>query len=167
MGECFLYGNGFPGPYNGDVSTSIVKGVLKKGYTDGGAIANLVPENVANGINIGGIVGSHGKSYSGSIKYDHVGSKLDSYTFSGLSFKPRFIAVQIEKRSYFQTFFCDGLITYWTWGGGGYGAGGVTKYNSYNGVFQVSFTNTGFEVRNLYYDFYDGDSCTIDIFALS
>lgn len=57
MGEAFLYGGGASGPYNGDVSTSIVNGVLLKGYTDGGAIANLVSNNVRNGVNIGGIVG--------------------------------------------------------------------------------------------------------------
>ena len=165
-GETFTNDDGFQTgamPSNGDVSTSIVNGVLKKGYTDGGAIANLVPENVANGINIGGIVGSHGKVYFNSITFTHTGSSLDSYTFSKIGFKPKFIAVQINR----QTFFCDGKTTFWSWGGGGYGDSGSTPYNSSQGIFRVTFNNKGFEVTNLYFDFYDGNSYSIDIFALS
>lgn len=59
-GETFTNDDGFQTgamPSNGDASTSIVNGVLKQGYTDGGAIANLVSNNVRNGVNIGGIVG--------------------------------------------------------------------------------------------------------------
>ena len=60
-GETFTNDDGFQTgamPSNGDVSTSIVNGVLLKGYTDGGAIANLVPNNVAYQINIGGVIGA-------------------------------------------------------------------------------------------------------------
>ena len=60
-GETFTNDDGFQTgamPSNGDASTSIVNGVLKQGYTDGGAIANLVSSNVAYNINIAGIVGS-------------------------------------------------------------------------------------------------------------
>lgn len=163
MGECFLYGNGFPGPYNGDVSTSIVNGVLLKGYTDGGAIANLNENNIRDGVNVGGIVGKYGKVYSNSITFTHTGSSLDSYTFSKIGFKPKFIAVQINR----QTFFCDGKTTFWAWGGGGYGDSGSTPYNSYQGIFRVTFNNNGFEVTSLYFDFYDGKTYYADIFALS
>ena len=169
-GETFTNDDGFQTgamPSNGDASTSIVNGVLKQGYTDGGSIANLVSNNVKNGVNIGGIVGSYGKVYSNLVTYEHIGSTSESYTFSNLSFKPRFIAVQINRGDYFQTLFCDGLNTYWTWGGGGYGGGGSTEYASYNGLFQVAFTNNGFTVDNVYYKFRDGESYFIQIFALS
>lgn len=45
-------------PNNGDVSSAIENGVLKKGYTTGGEISNLVPENIMNGVNIGGVIGT-------------------------------------------------------------------------------------------------------------
>lgn len=45
-------------PSNGNANTSIANGVLKKGYTDGGAIANAKTENIAYGINIAGVIGS-------------------------------------------------------------------------------------------------------------
>ncbi len=163
-GETFTNDDGFQTgamPSNGDVSTSIVNGVLKQGYTDGGAIVNLIASNVAYGKNIGGIVGSHGRVYSNTISYTP-SSSAKEYTFSGLGFKPRFIAVQINR----QTFFCDGKNTYWSWGDG-YGESGTTPYNSSNGLFRVSFSNSGFKVTKLYYYLNSGQSYSIDIFALS
>lgn len=46
-------------PNNGDVSSAIVNAVLKSGYTSGGTIANLINTNIADGVNIAGIVGTY------------------------------------------------------------------------------------------------------------
>lgn len=45
-------------PNNGNASTSIANGILKSGYTSGGVIVNLIEENIKNGVNIGGKVGT-------------------------------------------------------------------------------------------------------------
>lgn len=46
-------------PDNGDASTAIMNGILKAGFTDGGIIENLIAGNVADGVNIGGIIGTY------------------------------------------------------------------------------------------------------------
>lgn len=44
-------------PNNGGPSTAIAAGSLKAGYTSGGAIVNLVAENILADVNIGSVVG--------------------------------------------------------------------------------------------------------------
>lgn len=44
-------------PNNGGANAAISSGSLKAGYTSGGAIANLVAENIKKGVNIGGVTG--------------------------------------------------------------------------------------------------------------
>lgn len=44
---------------NGDVSTAIVDGVLKEGYTSGGTIANLEEGNIKDGVTIAGKTGTY------------------------------------------------------------------------------------------------------------
>lgn len=83
MGEAFLYGNGSSGPNNGDVSTSIVNGVLLKGYTDGGVIANLVPENIVENINIAGIMGTSKRGAFGTATSKQIISDTKFASYSG------------------------------------------------------------------------------------
>lgn len=68
-------------PNNGGPSTAIAAGSLKAGYTSGGAIANLVAENIRNGINIGGVTGKYHPTiqqiYAGSF---HPTGKRDVYS---------------------------------------------------------------------------------------
>ena len=45
-------------PNNGDVNSAIQSGMLKTGYTSGGAIANLIAENIKKGVTIAGVTGS-------------------------------------------------------------------------------------------------------------
>lgn len=51
-------------PNNGGPSTAISNGSLKAGYTSGGAIANLVAENVRQGVSVGGIIGTYEPGYT-------------------------------------------------------------------------------------------------------
>ena len=53
---------------NGDVNSAIVNGVLQKGYTSGGTIANLEEGNIKSGVNIAGKIGSLVGVATGSIK---------------------------------------------------------------------------------------------------
>ena len=77
---------------NGDVSTTIVDGVLKEGYTSGGTIANLVSGNVKKGVSIGGIVGDYGGNIQmtnatlGSVYLDSSGDIATATCTSALSF---------------------------------------------------------------------------------
>ena len=43
---------------NGSVNNAISNGVLKEGYTSGGTIANLIASNIANGVDICGVIGT-------------------------------------------------------------------------------------------------------------
>lgn len=52
-------------PNNGDVNSAIASGVLKEGYTSGGAIVNLVANNIAKGVNIAGILGTFTEGITG------------------------------------------------------------------------------------------------------
>ena len=45
-------------PDNGNVDSAIADGVLKEGYTNGGAIVNLIAENIKNGVTICGVTGT-------------------------------------------------------------------------------------------------------------
>lgn len=113
---------------NGNADNSILNGVLKEGYTEGGHILNLVHTNIKNGVNIAGIVGSLVASGFSNYAYIEEESSSISYPYPTVdnrsanayilscktptSFKPKIIiAVDNWKYRYWSVFISKDFAT--------------------------------------------------------
>ena len=126
---------------NGEVSTAISSGLLKSGYTSGGAIANLVAGNIKQGINIGGVVGSLSenstklaliKTASFSMRYSG-----GSYSYSGASLS---VTTTIPIKAVISTHpYCS-----FTWAVGAFCGATISTADSFADlVFNYSVSNNG------------------------
>lgn len=133
-------------PNNGDVSSAIENGVLKKGYTTGGEISNLVPENIMNGVNIGGVIGT-GNSVTKVTGTIMTGSSTREWVYVDIGWRPTAVMGYLIA-SGTQTLFAhvDCSITSEPCGGWN-GERGSDGY--INGQQLVRKNDTGFQIRPL------------------
>lgn len=135
-------------PNNGDVNTAIENGVLKQGYTDGGVIENLKPENILNGVTIGGVTGT-GSSITRVTGVTTTGSSTSSSSkvYVDVGFKPDVIMLWMNPGVV--TSFCHnyaGTIDPTGEPMGGW-SGEIVSGSIVRGQQLVQTTNTGFSLR--------------------